>query len=358
MVTEPTGSSPGPTLVVIAEQDNTHVTINPVVDILAGGALAGTNAGQSVTYTVDQGQYIQFTQPAELTGSPIQADAPIAVIGGDTLMDTPLTVVRADSSEQMLPPIQALGSQYVGVRYRSRNPPIEEIVPWRFVGTVNGTVLTFDPPVAGAPATLSAGELVELDATGPFVVSSQDAQHPFYLSQHMTGGAPFPPGPDGGTGDGGMGDPEFVNVITPSQYLSGYTFFTDPTYPETNLVIVRVADPSTGAFPVVTLDCAGTVTGFTPVGSTGKYQFARIDLSTGNFEGQNGCDNGVHTISSQFAVPTRTSPAIGVTIWGWGNPITEPNNDDTSPSFTRWVSYGYPAGANITTLNNVVFSAQ
>ncbi len=35
------------------------------------------------------------------------------------------------------------------------------------------------------------------------------------------------------------GDPEFVNVVLPDQYLAAYTFFTDPTYPETNLVLTR-----------------------------------------------------------------------------------------------------------------------
>ncbi len=356
MITEPTGSSPGPTLVVVAQQDNTHVTINPVVDILANGAFPGTTANTPITYTINQGQYVQITQPNELTGSPIQADAPVAVIGGDTLVDIPvLNQVRADSCEQMLPPVQALGSEYVAVRYRSRDPNNEEIVPWRMVGAVNGTLLTFDPPQAGAPAVINQGQLIELDATGPFVVKSQDSEHPFYMAQYMTGGAPFPPNDPNG---GGMGDPEFVNVITPSQYLSAYTFFTDPTYPETNLVVVRVLDPTSMTFPDVTLDCAGKLSGWAPVGSAGKYQFTRVDLSTGDFQGQNGCNNGVHTMTGSFATAPAATPLVGVTIWGWGNPVTEPNNDDTDPNFTRWVSYGYPAGANITKLNSVVVSAQ
>ena len=35
---------------------------------------------------------------------------------------------------------------------------------------------------------------------------------------------------------------EFVNVVPPAQFLSRYTFFTDPTYPETNLVLIRRPD--------------------------------------------------------------------------------------------------------------------
>ena len=45
-----------------------------------------------------------------------------------------------------------------------------------------------------------------------------------------------------------QGDPEFVNVIPPAEYLSSYVFFTDPTYPETDLVVVRTL--GSGGFAV------------------------------------------------------------------------------------------------------------
>jgi hypothetical protein len=352
----------GPTMVVIAQQDATHVTINPTSMIFAGGGLAGTSSGVPVTYTVDAGQYLQFTQLEELTGSAIQSDAPVAVIGGSTLLDIPYSMSRADGAEQMLPPVQALGSVYVAVRYRSRRNRGEEIVPWRIVAAVDGTTFTFDPPQPGAPATLDAQELAEFDATGPFVVSSQGSDHPFYFAQYMTGGQYLA---DLTNQSNGEGDPEYVNVVTPAQYLPKYTFFTDPTYPETNLVVVRVLDPTLAAFPDVTLDCSGLLTGWAPVGTSGKYQFTRIDLSTGDFEGQNGCDNGVHVIHGSFpgladgaAGPT---PMFGLTVWGWGNTITWPTDngpeDEENPLFTRWVSYGYPAGVNVTPLNSVVLNA-
>ncbi len=359
-----------PSMSVIAQADNTHVTINPVAAITAGSGVPGTAANTPITYTIDKGEYVQITQSAELTGSAIQSDNPIAVIGGNTLMDVPASQAsRADGAEQMLPPINALGSEYLGVRYRSRtrnahdtDPPGEEIVPWRIVGVVDGTTLTFDPPLAGAPATVAARQVVEFNARGPFVVTSQDASHPFYFAQYMTGGYNFGPvesDPNGGGGDigGGEGDPEFVNVVTPSQYLPRYTFFTDPTYPETNLVITRVKDPALG-FPSVALDCAGTLSGWTDIGTSGKYQFTRTDLSVNNFAGVGSCNNGVHTIVANFAgSPAAPVPQLGVTVWGWGSGRTYSGNDETNASFTRWVSYGYPAGANITTLNNVVLNA-
>jgi hypothetical protein len=307
---------------------------------------------------VNQGEYLQFSQAEELTGSAIQSDAPIAVIGGSTLMDIPVGRLRADAAEQMLPPVRALGSEYVAVRYRSRDLAVEESVPWRVVGAVNGTVLTYDPAIPpGAPTALNAGQMVEWTAPGPFVVRSQDAAHPFYLASYMTGGGAF------GT-PGGIGDPEFVNVITPAQYLPRYTFFTDPTYPETNLVIVRARDAQSGAYPSVTLDCAGTLTSWTAVDTAGQYQFARVDLSTGDFQGQNGCDNGVHTLVATLPGDGGQFTAhVGLTVWGWGNEITYPPDsdpavDEVNPKQTRWVSYEYPAGANVTKLNSVVLPAK
>jgi hypothetical protein len=337
----------GPSTVIIASQDGTNVTLKPTSAIVAGPGVAGATAGSSITYTLDAGQYLQLTQRSELTGTAVQADKPVAVIGASTLMDLPLTNVRADSAEQMLPPVRALGSEYVAVRYRSR-APAEESVPWRIVGVVDGTTLTYEPGrPAGAPSAISAQQLAEFQDTGPFVVRSQDAQHPFYLASYMTGGQPF----------NGTGDPEFVNVVPPAQYLPRYTFFTDPTYPETNLVVVRVRDAQSGVMPDVQLDCAGLLSGWTPVGVTGAYEMTRVDLSTGNFQGVGACNNGVHVISSSSA-----SASFGVTIWGWGNDITWPTDngaaDEENPLFTRWVSYGYPAGANFKPLNTAVLPAR
>jgi hypothetical protein len=76
----------------------------------------------------------------------------------------------------------------------------------------------------------------------------------------------------------------------------------------------------------VKLDCAGTLTGWTAIDSAGVYEYTRLDLSTGNFTGQNGCDNGVHSATS-------TAP-FTLTAWAWGNAQTS----------TFSVSYALPAG--------------
>jgi hypothetical protein len=143
----------------------------------------------------------------------------------------------------------------------------------------------------------------------------------------MTGGQPF----------NGEGDPDWVNVIPPQQYLGHYVLFTDPTYPETNLVVVRAPSKVDGSFADVTLSCAGgttmkTLDGWTKIGA---YEYTRVDLVTGNFMSVDGCENGRQEISS--ALP------FGVTVWGWG-----------ATQQTQFVSYAYPAGAGFTPINTVV----
>ena len=143
-----------------------------------------------------------------------------------------------------------------------------------------------------------------------------------------------------GAGDfADAGDPEFVNVIPSHQYLTGYTFFADPTYPETDLVLVR-SRAVDGTFKDVVLDCAGPVTGWLPVDPADTFEYTRFDLVRGNFEKQGNCDNGRREIHSDAP--------FGLTVWGWGTHATDPAFNST------YVSYAYPAGARVQSINDVV----
>ena len=174
-------------------------------------------------------------------------------------------------------------------------------------------------------------------AAGPFVVRSQDDKRPFYMSAHVTGASLLDP-----TEMDGRGDAEFVNVIPPGEYLDRYVFFTDPTYPETNLVLVRTKGPN--GFEAVELDCLGTVSGFKPIGSGGDYEYAHVDLVRHNFQPQGKCDNGRHEMKS--AAP------FGLTVWGWG---TAETGQQLSGFYSQYVSYAYPGGASVAPINEVVF---
>ena len=292
-----------PTMALVGAEDNTTVMIRPTAAITAGSGVAPAAAGVVTSYPLSSCLSIDVFDSA------------------------------CDSAHQQIPPVKALGYRYAAVRYRNRFAGLEEIVPWRMVGAVDGTTLAYSPTAPpGAPTTLVAGQVAEFQSPGQFVVTSQDKDHPFYVSAHMTGCGRLNP-----TLEDCRGDPEFVNVVPPDQYLESYTFFTDPTYPETNLVLVR--EQKNGVFGEVNLDCLGTVTGWQPLDSSGSLQYTRVDLVTGNFSPVGGCNNGLHVASS-------TQP-FGLVIWGWGSAVTEPFHSTS-------VSYAYPAGASVKPINTVV----
>ncbi|MEZ4300930.1 MAG: IgGFc-binding protein [Polyangiaceae bacterium] len=318
--------APGePSLDILAYEDGTEVTVLPKVAVNGGPAVAGGQANQPITYNLQRGEYVQITQQGELTGSPIQSNKPVGVWGAASCLNVPVGAYYCDTAQQQIPPVKALGNEYVAVRYRSRGGVADESTPWRIVGMVEGTTLSYEPfQPPGAPNSLSLGQVYEFSSPGQFVVRSQDADHPFYVAGYMTGGEAF----------GGEGDPEWVNVVPAAQYLDSYVLFTDPTYSETELVLVRHPGKN-GQFADVVLDCAGVVGGWQPLAG---YEYTRVDLVTGNFQNIGNCSNGRHEIKSELP--------FGVTVWGWGTP--------NASFFTEYVSYAYPAGASVAKINEVV----
>ncbi len=315
-----------PLLAIVADEDDTEVTIDPKVQVIGGGGVTGGPAGVPIKHTLMRGQTMQINQTVELTGSPIASNKPIGVFGGSSCTNVPVNAFFCEGAHQQLPPIKALGSAYAAVRYRDRIEGTVESPPWRLVGAVDDTQLTYTPAAPpGAPASLMLGQVAEFNAPGPFTVASQDVDHPFYFASYMTGGADFM----------GRGDPEWVNIIPPAQFLKKYVFFTDPTYPETELVVVR--NKVDGVFAEVSLTCAGVLTGWQALGDA--QEWTRIDLVTGNFQDIGNCSNGRHEMSSE--------QPFGVTVWGWGSQAT--GNDP----FSQHVSYAYPGGAAIRAINDV-----
>jgi hypothetical protein len=311
--TEPLGPF-NPYLQLYGKDDNTQVAIQAPVAIQGGAGVAPAAANAVARYTLNKGQVLQLSQPQELSGAFVRSDKPIAVWGGHVCMNLPTGVAACDSGHQQFPAVPLLGNEYLAVRHKERNPGANEPALWRFVGAVDGTTLTYDPPVGG-PATLSAGQTVTFQHRGPFRVTSQDASHIFYVTQMMTGGEI----------NNDQGDPEFVNIVPPQQFLRSYLFLTDPTYSSTDLVFVRPL-ASDNTYHDVTLDCAGVVSNWFGIGGT-NYQYARVAWTRA---GTGNCRNGVHRATS-------TAP-FGLTVWGTD----------------EYTSYGYPAGMSVRPINTVV----
>ncbi|MBN9165074.1 MAG: IgGFc-binding protein [Myxococcales bacterium] len=321
------GPSGVPGAQIIASEDDTEVTLIPKRDIQDGRTMVGSAANIPVTYRLARGQILQLAQNEELSGSVVTSTKPTTTFGGHSCAFVPSSGAYCDTLNQQIPGFERWGAKYVGVGYRPRLDNENELVAYRIVAARDGTVLDYDPaPPVGAPLTMSAGEvaLFVQPIRDPFVVRTQDVDHPVYLAAYMSGAQLGFEALRATTGPsfGSQGDPEFVNVVPADQYLNAYSFYADPSYGNTSLVIVRA---KTGdAFKDVWLECAGYLTGFRPVGTSGEYEYVRVDLARdgkpgATFDG-GACGNGLHRL--------RSDGPFTATLWGWD----------------KHASYAYPGG--------------
>jgi hypothetical protein len=341
MIATPVGTAtpPGPLWgQIVATEDDTTVQLLPSVALPAVDVFPASPAGQTASFTLSAGEYLEWELPStssDMSGTIASSDKPVAAFAGNRFFRLqPMTEPGGEEAHGQIPPVSALGSDYVAAPYATRRADLaQEAIPYRFVGVVDATQLVYDPPVAGAPATLDRAAVADFIVTGPFHVHSQDAMHPFAAAQIMPTA-----NLDGGSRPGAtapgyplmLGDEEFVVILPPGQFLSKYVFFTDPTYPTTNLVLTRGKGAS--GFQPVTVDCLGAVTGWTPVGTSGEYEVTNVDLLRAGVA-SGSCANGGHTAES-------TAP-FGLVVWG----------EDS------YSSYAYPGGGNAAQLTSVVVPA-
>lgn len=330
-----THSTPGPLWgQVLATEPDTSVRVLPSVDLPASGAFAAAPKGKTATFVLQSGEYLQWQLPSgslDMSGTIVLADKPVAVMAGNRFFRLqPTEAPGGESTHQQILPVRALSSEYVAAPFETRRLDLAaEEIPYRIVGAVDGTTLAFDPPIAGAPATLDRGSIADFKATGPFRVFSQDAAHPFAAAQLMPTANVASGSRPGATAPGyaaRLGDEEFVVMMPAAQFLSKYVFFTDPAYATTNLALTRV---KTGkGFADVKVDCLGAVGGWKPVGTSGKYEVTTVDLVRAGV-GVGSCVNGRHVAESDGP--------FGVVVWG----------------LDSYSSYAYPAGGNAATLSSI-----
>ena len=321
-----------PTIQIIAAEDDTEVRMRPKANIIGGGGITGIGEGETQKWTLARGEVLQITQRADLSGSPIEANKPIALFGGSEA--TRIGSTANDTTQQQIPPVSQWGHDYALVPWRPRiaagvgMTTARETVPWRFVGAANGTKLVYEPGrPGGAPETLDAGEVVTFLTKDIVTVRSQDEKHPFYAGMFMTGGQAISAQTNNGPPHG---DADFVNAVPLQQFLDRYIFFVDYTYPESTLTLVRRKTES--GFLPVTLECGGEVAGWSPLGSSGEYEFTWVYLTKRSAPQQlatGACGYGRHE--------AKSDGPFAVHVWGWAN----------------YASYGFPGGTGSRPLSDV-----
>jgi hypothetical protein len=239
----------------------------------------------------------------------------VLVIGGSDCTFMPASQWACDHLEQINFPLETLRNDYLVTLPYNKNAPQSAGGPaWgrqyvKIVGTAAGTTLTADPPQAGMPASIGAGQVVWFETLSHFHLTTS---HPVIVGQFMEseynfGAACVSSAPGSGPQD--CGDPAMSLAIATPQFRSNYQFIAPPSYAEN---WVNVIAPNGAA---VTVDGAN-VTGFAPIGSSSGYSVAHVALCTG------GC-SGVHSAAS-------ASP-FGIEVYGYG----------------LYTSYMYPGGLNL-----------
>jgi hypothetical protein len=267
----------------------TRVRVTPTAPVRPGPGQPASPAGVTIERTLGPGDVWQLVaaQPTtleecepresehcmhachatafDLTGTTVEADAPVAVISGHDCADVPSGTPACDHLEEQLLPTNALGRRYVAVRPHPQHPAQEPVL-LRVVATRDDTRVTFRPSLANE-VVLDAGEHVELVQDRPVIV---EASEPVAVAQFLVGAQYFiARGVDSREFEG---DPAMVLVPPVDQWRSEVPIHVPDTYVSSFLTIAADEDA------VITLD--GTTLQPLPLRLDG-YAFYDVPVTPG-----------------------------------------------------------------------------
>lgn len=242
---------------IVATQDNTTVTITLTVD--AGLRYA------NVPYNIilNQGEAYQlrstFPYPADLSGSLITSDKPIAVFGSHQCANIPNGVVACDHIVEQLPPTSTWGQSFVTMPLATRLRGDT----FRVLASTDNTSVSINGVLV---ATLNKGQFHEQIITGPATIT---ASEPVLVAQYS----------NGSNWDNVISDP-FMMLIPPyEQFLGNYTVTTPASGFATNFINVVAPDAAVGN---INLDGVPIPTeSFTPIGTSG-FSGAQVPVDLGS----------------------------------------------------------------------------
>ncbi|MEO6953767.1 MAG: IgGFc-binding protein [Polyangia bacterium] len=262
-----------------------------------------------VTFTLDAGDVLELLTSNgtafDLTGSIVQATAPVQVIVGNPCTAAGDDTGTCDHVEETVLPVQTWGKQYVvtGPTGPNGNKPGHVV---RIYGGIADSTLTLTPAVSGAPSIIKAGTVAKFTTSTDFVVSGTTE---FVVSSEQQSGEIV----DSSNFVDPQGDPSLSFMVAVPQFRDKYLFLAPTDYP-TNFADVVMPDGTT-----LMLDGAAVTTGVAFVG--GGFSVVRIPLPAGT-------KNGAHTLTG--------SAPFGIQIVGYGSQT----------------SYQYPGGLDLKVISS------
>jgi hypothetical protein len=301
------GLQMGPYIAVTGTADGTEVSVLTGLGstIMGGGGIAQTGPGQVLKFNLNRGEVVQLLGAAvgDLSGTLVQSTQPIQVIHGIPCIQSPIGTQACDHIEESVFPAETLGKHYFVAPPTGPlgNAPGHVV---RIYGNVDGTTLTYPSgQPAGAPSTIGAGQVVDLNVVKqPFEVvgSAEFAVGMFQLGAALVDPATKVPNQ--------KGDPAQSLATAVEQFRTKYVFLAPDDY-DVSYVDIVMPDGSN-----VVLD--GSAPAGTPQSLGSGYSILRAKLSGGV--------SGAHLLTSD--------KAVGIQVVGYGS----------------YTSYQYPGGLNLT----------
>lgn len=248
----------GSEFAVVATQNTTTVTIAPT----AAGATK--TAGAAFTVLLNIGETYQLANPAnaDMTGTLVTSDKPVAVFSGHRCADVPSGVGYCDYLVEQLPDVTVWGKTYHTSPFSGRAR-----YTVRVIASQNGTTFT-TMPAGLIGGTLNAGQFADvvLTGAGEFVSSS-----PVLLAQFMRGYA---------DDTAAKGDPSMVLVTSAEMGTTDATFGVHGLARTPGAYMNVVTE--TAALASMKLDnMAVNSVLFTPLGGTSIYSAGTIPVAPG-----------------------------------------------------------------------------
>ena len=292
-------STPGsgyPYVTVVGGADGTQVSFTAASDTLGGGVVPQARAGETVSFTLDDGDVATIVAAQEsesLAGSRVitSPEKPVAVLPGHACVNIPDHVCCCDHMEEQLSGVRQWGRSFVAAHMPERDTEGESTF-WQVYASENQTTVDFTrragvEGVPTGPVVLDAGETAEF-----FVTSQGGAEADFRVEAdkavavvgYMTSAHNVP---------NQQGDPAMVQFVSVEQFLPRYVILVPHTWENDKLVVTRPA----GA-PIFLDGMQISDAEFSPV-ADGTWEVARVNA-----------DDGVHVLDG-------SGQSFGVVVVGW-----------------------------------------
>lgn len=231
---------------VQATQDNTVVTFAP-------------RTGSPVQVTLNAGETYMFAANAELTGSRITSDKPIAVFSGNNCANVPSNNTACDHLLEQIPAVNVLSDTYLLAK-TPRTGPEGNVV--RVVATADNTEVRFNGDLV---ATLNSGEFYEGRVPAGLEIK---ATQKVLVAQYLIGS----------TQAGAVTDPAMVVIPGQDQWLDSYVFAAPSGAADFPTDFVSIVMATADIATLVINGALADISQFNPLGNT-NFSFADFDVS-------------------------------------------------------------------------------